>query len=316
MRILVVGAGGQVGRKLVHRARVGPHVVRATYRSQEPQIVGVEAARLDKTQRREVEKQLGEFRPELVIDLGALHNVDYCEQHPEEAFAVNRTGTGHLAEVCRAMNARYLFVSTDYVFDGTGSPPYSEDDSPRPQSAYARSKLEGERLALEKCPNAAVARPSVIFSWVPLTATAETSSGKPLNFASWLIRELVAGKEARIVDDQVASPTLADDLAAALLALGQSAARGVFHTAGATPMDRYSFAERLARRVGAPLDRLRRISSTELRQVAPRPSNSSLRSVRLQREVGYTMMEISTALDAFALEMKDDPGVGVQFGSA
>jgi dTDP-4-dehydrorhamnose reductase len=312
MRLLVVGAGGQVGGKLAEQARDAGHTVFGTYRTRPPTLEGVDCLLLDKTKAGEVESVFRRVAPDAVVDTGALHNVDYCEAHPEEAMAVNRDGVRYLASQAAILGARFVFVSTDFVFDGSGHPPYHEEDPPRPQSVYALSKLEGEIAALQAQPSTSIARPSVVYSWAPLGRAADSSSGKPLNFASWLLRQALDGKELRIVDDQVASPTLADDLAGALLALAGHRATGVFHTAGATPLSRYEFAARLLTRVGLGTAHLTRISSDQLKQLAARPKNSSLASERLAREVGYRMLEIGPALDRFDEQMRSDPALPVR----
>ncbi len=308
MRLLVVGAGGQVGGKLVEIALRAGHSVFATYRMRPPELGGIESQPLDKTLKEEVSRVLRLAKPEVVVDTGALHNVDYCESHPVEALSVNRDGTRNLAEATDDIGAKFVFVSTDYVFDGSAGRPYTEEDAPHPLSVYARSKLEGEQVAVAANPATVVARPSVIFSWVPPDATTGSSSGKPINFACWLVRQLLAGQEVRVVDDQVASPTLADDLAGALLALATGPSHGVFHTAGATPLNRYEFSVRLARRSGLPVDLVHPVSTAELRQAAPRPRNSSLRSVRLTPTSGYAMLDIESALDVFRSQMSGGPG--------
>ncbi|HEV2165446.1 MAG TPA: dTDP-4-dehydrorhamnose reductase [Thermoplasmata archaeon] len=308
MRILVVGAAGQVGGKVAAQAAGRGDEVWGTYRSRPPAIPGVEPAILDKTDRAAVAALVSQIRPDAVVDTGALHNVDYCETHPDEAFRVNRDGSRHLAEASRDVGARFAFVSTDFVFDGAGSPPYAESDAPHPLSVYGESKLAGERAVLDAYPDAVVARPSVVFSWVPPGATGPSTSGKPLNFASWLVHEARLGHPLRIVQDQVASPTLADDLATALLDLLPSAATGTFHAAGATPISRFDFAERLLAVAHLPRGTLTPIATSDLRQVAKRPLNSSLRSDRIAREAGHRMLDLEGAIERFGRAMAATPG--------
>lgn len=307
MKLLVVGAAGQVGARVAQLAqRAGDSVV-GTYRSRPPELPGVEGLPLDKSDPRAVDAVVRRVQPDVVVDTGALHNVDYCESHADEAMAVNRDGTGYLAQACTSTGARFVFVSTDYVFDGSGHPPYSEADEPRPQSVYGWSKLEAEHRVLAGDRDAVVARPSVIYSWVPRTAASTSSSGKPLNFGSWFVRQLEDRKEVRIVTDQVGSPTLADDLAGALLALARSRVRGVFHTAGSTRISRYDFCLQLARRLGLPTDLVHPVRTAELKQVAHRPSDSSLRSHKLRERAGYSMMDLPAALEVFAQQMGREP---------
>ncbi len=243
-----------------------------------------------------------------MIDTAALHNVDYCERHPEEAFLVNRDGARHLAEAAREVGARFAFVSTDFVFDGAGHPPYTEEDPPHALSVYGESKLAGEASVLSAYPESAIARPSVVYSWVPPGSTGPSTSGKPLNFASWLIHEALQGHVLRIVQDQVASPTLAEDLAGALLALVGGKARGVFHAAGATAISRYDFARRLLETARIPFERVVPITTAELHQVAGRPLNSSLRSERIARETGHAMLGLDESLARFRAAMERSPG--------
>jgi dTDP-4-dehydrorhamnose reductase len=309
LKVLVIGAGGQVGAKVARLAHRKGHSVVGTYRSRAVEESGIETLLLDKTDRARVEEVLQQHRPQVVIDTGALHNVDYCESHPEEAMAVNRDGTRWVAAASQRAGARFVMISTDYVFDGLRTGPYSETDAPGPASVYARSKLEGEQAAISENPDTVVARPSVIYSWVPLASPTGSASGKPLNFASWFLRQLLEGKEVRIVTDQIASPTLADDLARALLALAESSVTGVFHAAGATPLSRYDFCRRLGERLGFPSEHIVPIDSAALRQAAPRPPNSSLSSEKLRRAVGYSMQEIGLALDEMQRSMVEDPGL-------
>ena len=301
MRLLVVGAGGQVGRRVVRRALTRGHAVFGTSRSRPVNLPTDAQMVLDKTDPKAIRVAFERFRPEGVIDTGALHNVDYCESHPAEAQAVNAEGPRHLARACREASARFLFVSTDFVFGGDGNPPYSETDPAHPISEYGRSKLNGELATLEECPDGLVARPSVIFSWNP-PGGAGTTSGKGVDFGSWLAGQLEAKTPVRLVTDQIASPTHASDLAEALVRLLESAARGVFHTAGSTACSRFDFAREVARLLGAPEALLIPIRTSDLAQKARRPADSSLRSDRLARELSYRMASMVDAVNRFGQE--------------
>jgi dTDP-4-dehydrorhamnose reductase len=258
---------------------------------------GIRAFHLDKRDLGQVKSVIDHAQPEVVVDTGALHNVDYCELHPEEAYKINAVATGEIASLCARQGTRYIFVSTDYVFDGTKGL-YEESDPPNPLSLYGKSKLEGEGRALAQGDQVSVVRPSVIFSWDSSAGT--TSSGKPLNFAMWLHNELKNGRPVRIVRDQVASPTLADDLARAILAVAGANVHGVFHTAGRTPLSRYDFAVKLAELFGFDTELITPIVTSELKQVAKRPMNSSLTSKRIEVEVGHRMMSIDESLGVFS----------------
>jgi dTDP-4-dehydrorhamnose reductase len=234
--------------------------------------------------------------------------VDFCENHPEEANRVNRDGTRYLAEAAQQVGAKFVFVSTDFVFDGTGAPPYHESDLPRPQSVYAESKLAGERETLVVSPNNVVVRPSVIYSWIDTRQRKESSSGKGMNFGTWAVEEVAAGRSVRIINDQVASPTLADDLAGAILALVDNHAGGTFHAAGLTAVTRYDFTVRLIQRLNLDATLVQPVATSDLAQKAQRPRNSSLSSERLVAMTGYRMMDLDAALAKFAAAFQGDPG--------
>ena len=306
LRILVVGAGGQVGECLCKSASGAGDDVFGTYRSRPPVSRLSGSFSMDKTRKNEVKKILSEVKPDAVIDTGALHNVDYCETHPDEAMIVNSEGTKILSEACREIGSKFVFISTDFVFDGVGAP-YSEDSEPRPQSVYANSKLIGEKNAVESNPGkSAVVRPAVIYSWVATGKASTSSSGKPLNFAAWLVSQISAGKQVSIVNDQITSPTLANDLAKAILAIVRSNKTGLFHTAGATPLSRYEFSVRVADKLGLDRSLIKPIPTSSLKQLARRPMNSSLLSNRIKKEVGYEMMKIDDALNEFANDARND----------
>jgi dTDP-4-dehydrorhamnose reductase len=282
--------------------------VGATYKARRPPGDTATLEMLDKTDSSACDAVLGRLRPDVVIDTGALHNVDYCELHPDEADRVNRDGTRFLAETSHRLGARFVFISTDFVFDGSGPTPYSEASTPRPQSAYARSKLAGEEVTLATDPENLVIRPSVIYSWLDTRERAESSSGKGLNFGTWLAEEVARGRPVKIINDQVASPTLASDLASAILALVAERSSGVFHAAGGTPADRYSFSVKLVNRLGLDETLVHPVATAELAQKAVRPPTSSLSSDRLTQVTGYRMMELPKALDRFSEDFHQDPG--------
>ncbi len=297
MRVLVVGVAGQVGGAVARVAAASGHTVVGTYLSRAPPWSPERLARLDKSDPSTLEPALSALAPEVVVDTGALHHVDYCEAHPEEARRVNAEGTAALARACAARSVPMVFVSTDYVFDGTGRPPYREEDEAHPAGAYGASKREGEEGTLRASAAHLVVRPSVIFSWIPPAARLETGSRKGVNFATWALDELSAGRPLRIVHDQIGSPTLAEDLAGAILSLVEQRRSGLYHTAGATAINRYEFTVRLARRAGFDPGSVRPIATSELRQAARRPPDSSLDSSRLLRDTGYRTLDVDRALE-------------------
>jgi dTDP-4-dehydrorhamnose reductase len=235
-RVLVTGAGGQVGTAL--RARL-------------PDAIFLDRAGLDVRARGAVSAAI---RPsDVVVHTAAMTDVDGCERDPEAALAVNAAGAANVA----ATGARVILLSTDYVFDGEGAGAYAEDDPTRPLSAYGRSKLEAERAVLGRPGNLVVRT-----AWV---------YGNGRNFIRSILAAERAGKPLRVVDDQRGRPTSADDLARALAYLVAAGTTGIVHVTGDGEPCTWADLAELA--LGHAVQR---ISSAELAAAAPRPRNSVL----------------------------------------
>ena len=198
-KVLVIGASGLVGSRAVELGQERFQVF-GTYLNHP--LKGENYFKLNTSDRPAAFSLMEEVKPDLVLDTHALHNVDYCETHGEEAWASNVEGTKNVAEAAKRMGAKYAFVSTDYVFDGSRLN-YTEKDKPHPLNYYGRTKLAAELVldALEI--NHFTVRTSTIFG--------AGGSGKQ-SFVLWLLDKLGKGEEATIVSDQHSNPTLADNL--------------------------------------------------------------------------------------------------------
>lgn len=282
MKVLVTGAAGQLGRAFADVAGKHHELVLLARPGGAP-VANARAA--DLADPAAVAEAVRRARPDWVLHTAALTDVDACERDPALAHRVNALGTEAVAKAARACGAGLVAVSTDYVFDGQKGD-YRETDEPRPLSAYGRSKLEGERLALVAHPDAIVARTSVVFG------------PHKKNFILWLLGELRAGRPVRIVRDQRITPTLSHDLAEQALALMQAGARGVHHTAGATPLTRLESALHVARRFGLREDVITPIRSDELSWLAPRPRDATLNTDKVSRV--HPPMTFDAALDRLA----------------
>lgn len=215
MKALIVGAGGQLGRCLAQVASASANVT--AYGS----------AALDVTDAAKVRAAIDEARPDIVFNAAAYTAVDKAEGEEARAFAVNATAVGHLADAARAVGARLVHVSTDFVFDGTQGTPYRPDAPTAPLGVYGRSKLAGEVAAGQ---DALIVRTA----WVYAPAGA--------NFVRTMLRLMAERPEVRVVADQVGTPTYAPGLAAALWALAAQGARGIFHYTDSGVASWYDFA--------------------------------------------------------------------------
>jgi dTDP-4-dehydrorhamnose reductase len=217
---------------------------------------------LDITDRGDTVRAIGELRPEYVVHTAALTNVDYCEDHAQEAAAVNDRGTKNVADAALMAGARMIYVSTDFVFDGTKGM-YREDDPVNPVSVYARTKLAGE-YHVKKLDGYAIARTSVVYG------------NARQNFVTWVRDSLAKGQRIRVVTDQFNSPTLSYDCAEAVAALIKNKATGIYHTAGCERISRFDFAKKIARFYGLDDSLIEPVTSDTLKQNAKRPMDSSL----------------------------------------
>lgn len=306
MKLLVIGASGLVGLKVARKAARAGMEVFGTYNSRVADL-GFPCAKFDVTDAEGARKLVSDVSPDAAVNASALHNVDYCEQHPAESDAVNASAVGALAGACDEAGAKLVHLSTDYVFDGAKESPYAEDDPAAPLNAYGRSKLAGERLASGH----AVVRTSVVYGWTPAElAGVPSSSGKGANFALWLLKSLSAGRRVSIVTDQYATATLADSLASSLLEVAGSGERGTFHIAGADCQSRHEFATDLAEAFGHDPDLVSPTESGKFPQKAERPARSCLDSGKARRLLGISHPRTKDALGIMREQVeREAPGL-------
>ncbi|HEY8525534.1 MAG TPA: dTDP-4-dehydrorhamnose reductase [Acidimicrobiales bacterium] len=260
MKVLITGAGGQLGHDLV-----------ATCEAAGDEVIAAPRTALDVSDRDAAFGAICSTAPDVVIHAGAWTAVDACESDPDRALRVNALGTRHVAEACRRAGAHLLYVSTDYVFDGTKPDPYDEWDRPNPQSVYGRSKWAGEVEALTGAPGSAVVR----VSWV---------MGEHGHNMVKTVLKLADRPELAFVDDQRGSPTFTADLAPALRRLVASRLPGVFHVTNQGAVTWYEFVRDVLESAGYDPGKVRPIKTEELDppRPAPRPANSVLDNAALR----------------------------------
>ena len=231
-------------------------------------------------------------QPRLVINCAALTDVDACERDPELAWRANVAGTAEVAGACRALGARLLALSTDYVFDGEAGP-YGEDDRPNPRGAYARSKRCGEEAALLLAPGAAVARVAVVYGGRP--------GAKP-TFATQVVEKLTRGEKVLAFSDQHVSTTLASSGAAMCLELLlETSYAGVLHACDEGVLDREAFARAVAARFGLTGE-IVPVRTAEVNLPAPRPLLAGLKVERAAALLRNKPLRLAEALDRFHAE--------------
>ena len=267
MRALVVGMSGQVGGALRDVLTARGHEVTGTYGGHA--IDG--AWPLDIRDPAAVEHAVTFVKPDWIFCPAALSFVDYCEDHADEAFAINRDAPLHLARMGQRLGAAFIFYSTDYVFDGVGGP-FTEADAARPLGVYGQSKLAAEQALLGAVPRTLVLRTSVVYG----------PERQEKNFAYQLIRACRAGQTFRPAVDQRASPTYNPDLAAASVEMAERGLTGLYHVAGSETLDRYAFAMLVAEVFGLERSNLVPVKTAELKQKAGRPLDGGLSVAKAQ----------------------------------
>ncbi|MDB5996929.1 MAG: rfbD [Pseudomonas sp.] len=280
MRILVCGQQGQVSREL--QLRLGTSELVVPGRDQ-----------LDLTQPEQIRQQVRHVRPDLIINAAAYTAVDQAESEPDVAFAINAVAPGILAEEASALGIPLIHYSTDYVFDGSKSTPYNEDDATHPLGVYAQSKRDGELAICAVQGQHLILRTSWVYS----------THGR--NFLLTMQRLLQEKPELRIVADQIGAPTWAGTIANSTLALierwqaGQAGAWGTYHLTNQGETSWFGFAQAIGdalREQGKPCAHLVPIPTSDYPTPAARPLNSRLDCTRLHREWGVSQPDWQTAL--------------------
>jgi dTDP-4-dehydrorhamnose reductase len=294
VRVAVTGANGLLGGAAVARLlAAGGHELLALGRGPCRLPAGPFVwADADLGDGRSVERALVAFGAQAVLHAGAWTDVDACERDPEGAWRVNVNGTEQVSRACRALRARLVAVSTDYVFDGTAGP-YGEDDLPNPRGVYARTKRCGEEAALLLVPDCAVARVAIVYSGRP---------GAKSTFATQVVEKLSRGEPVKAFHDQSVTTTLAANGAAMCLELLlETEYRGVLHTSDATVLDRVEFARRVARTFGLEGE-IVPVRTADVKLLAPRPLRGGLRVDRAAALLRNRPLGIDEALARFKAE--------------
>ena len=291
MRALVIGASGQVGAALLAALTVRGHEAAGTYaRHPAPGLVP-----LDVTDPAAVERAVAAARPDWILCAGALTAVDYCEEHPEDARAINRDGALAAARAGQRLGAGFVFFSTEYVFDGAAGP-YAEEAPARPLSQYGQSKWEGERAVLGEVARALVVRTTVVYG----------PDRQEKNFVYQLLRACRSEQAMRIPSDQVSSPTYNVDLAAAVVECCERELRGVYHLAGDGVLDRFAFARLACEIFELDPGRLTSVPTAALGQKAPRPLRGGLRIAKARAALRTPLRSPEAGLRAMRAALEGD----------
>ncbi|HEY8939203.1 MAG TPA: dTDP-4-dehydrorhamnose reductase [Cellvibrio sp.] len=268
MKILITGASGQIGKHLISQFANTGHNILALDRQQ-----------LDITDFNKTVHIFNTYQPELTINLAAYTAVDLAEENSEHAFLVNQQGAENISKAAAGIDIPIIHLSTDYVFSGTKSAPYTEDDVPDPINMYGKSKLAGELAVKKSNPRHLILRTAWVFS------------NEPKNFLTTMLRLAETQKTISIVDDQTGGPTYANDIARTLAILANqiqgftASDWGTYHYAGMPYTTWFEFAQAIfqlaPQRDGFEPTQLIRIKSSQYKTLAKRPRNSQLNTQKI-----------------------------------
>ncbi|MEA9393427.1 dTDP-4-dehydrorhamnose reductase [Acerihabitans sp. TG2] len=265
MKVLLTGANGQLGR--CFQDRLPP----------DWQIMATDTASLDITDAHWVDQVVADFQPDLIVNAAAYTAVDKAESDAVRAALINAVGPENLARAAKQVHARFIHVSTDYVFDGTSSTPYVETDNTHPLGVYGATKLEGEIAVMEVYPQSIIIRTAWVFS----------EYGN--NFVKTMLRLARERDTLSIVDDQRGSPTYAGDIAQAIIDIATvDDARGIYHFCGDREVSWKVFTDEIIS-AAARLNLLKSlpvvtgISTDQYPTAARRPKHSTLSCAKIAR---------------------------------
>jgi dTDP-4-dehydrorhamnose reductase len=261
-RALIAGGEGLLARTM-----------RASLSASGWQVLAPSHAELDITNDGEVQRAVSDFKPHFIINCASTGDVDQCERDPEWAFAVNELGPRLLTRACNRTGAEMVHTSTDYVFDGAKQGFYTQEDEPRPESVYGKSKLAGEIAVSEEAERFYIIRTSWLFG----------VGGK--NFGSRVLEYASKNPQLKGVVDQTSIPTYAPDLARRIEEIIGVGTYGLYHGTNSGVGTWYEFAKLALELAGISNIEIEPVRRADLKQLAPRPGNSAMRCL-LSEKIG------------------------------
>ncbi|MCL4194479.1 MAG: SDR family oxidoreductase [Thermoguttaceae bacterium] len=286
-RLLITGASGFVGGNLAIRAAERWQAF-ATLHAAAATADGVTAVGgIDVSQSSDVDRAVDEVHPDAIIHAAAMANLDSAAADPQRARQVNVEGTRNVARAAARTGARLVYLSTDLVFDGEHAP-YREDIEPKPILTYGRSKLEGERAALEIAP-CCVVRSALLFGWSRTAAAC---------FTEVMLRRLREGHRVKLFTDEFRTPLAVDTLCEILLELAERRElAGVYHAAGTERLSRYEFGRRTCVAFGLPVELLDQSTRDQVPSREPRPRDCSLDTTKLRAAIRTPIPSVEESLE-------------------
>ena len=279
--ILITGANGLLGQHLVKLLLEKQYSVIATGKGpariqlNHPNLV---YHQLDVTDGPAVNRMLHELKPRLIVHAAGMTQVDVCEGNKIDCWNMNVTATRFLLDAAKEIAARFIYISTDFVFDGLDGP-YTEESQPNPVNYYGSSKWGAEKAVEESGLQWTIVRTVLV--------TGNPISGTRSNIITWVKDKLEKGEKIRVVDDQHRTPTYVEDLAMGILLVIEKNATGIYHISGKDALTPYAMAMETAKLLGLDQSLIERTDSAGLTQLTVRPLRTCFSIEKAERELGY-----------------------------
>ena len=303
---LITGSNGLLGQKLVYALLKRNDVTLVATSIGDNRLIeknGYTYESLDITDKTQVENIITKYIPDVIINTAAMTNVDACETKRDECWALNVTAVKNFVDCISNQqstinNQQFLFVhlSTDFIFDGEKGRAYLETDIPNPQSYYALSKWEGEKILQESNINWAIARTIIVYGVV--------DNMSRTNIVLWAKDALTKGQKINVVDDQFRSPTLAEDLADGCISIADKGAQGIYNLSGKETMSVLDLVYRVADFWELDKSLITPIKSNTLNQAAKRPPRTGFIIDKAKRELNYNPKNFEEGLKVVDNQLK------------
>lgn len=299
--ILITGSNGLLGQKLVY-ALIGRQDVRLVATSVgDNRLIkkeGYSYEPLDITKKEDVETVFKKHKPDVIINTAAMTNVDACESKREECWALNVTAVQYMVDILEEQKipAHFIHLSTDFIFDGDKGSEYLETDKPNPQSYYALSKFESEKIVQQSRLKWAIARTIIVYGIVDNMSRS--------NIVLWAKDALSKGQKINVVDDQFRSPTLAEDLAEGCILIAEKGATGIYNLSGPETMSILQLVYRVADFWKLDKSIVNPTKSTTLNQAARRPPYTGFVIEKAKRELGYKPHSFEEGLSILSQQLQ------------
>ena len=295
MKILITGANGLLGQKLVAQLRAEGADFLATGRGESRLNKDVPYRKMDITSARDIKEAIESYQPEVIIHTAAMTNVDECELNKEACWQQNVESVRLLTEACSSSNIFFLHLSTDFIFSGEEGP-LDENAKPAPVNYYGDSKLEAEQIVQKATCPWAIARTVLVYGVTPGMSRS--------NIILWVKKSLEDGTQIKVVNDQWRTPTLAEDLADGCIRIAKNKAQGIWNISGPDMLTPLEMAYATAEYFNLDTKYITKADSSTFSQPAKRPPKTGFIIDKARKELGYSPRSFTKGIEVMMSQIK------------